>query len=332
MSTRLRVREPAALACLLALALSTVFGGTAATSAAAIEPAITRPAAAAATTTFDDEFNKPAGTPADTGKWQLHTGDNVNNREREYYTTSTRNAAQDGKGHLVITARKENPANYQCWYGTCQYTSARLNTAGEFTQAYGHFEARMKLPRGQGMWPAFWMLGNNIGSAGWPMSGEIDIMENVGFEPGTVHGTIHGPGYSGANGIGSAYTLPGGQRFADGFHTFAVDWAPNKVTWSVDGVAYETRTPADVGGNEWVFDHPFYLILNLAVGGYWPGDPNASTVFPQQLLVDYVRVTAGNDANSLTGRITGVAGNSTNGTAARLGDNSGATHQNWSAP
>ena len=141
------------------------------------------------------------------------------------------------------------------------------------------------------MWPAFWMLGNDIGSAGWPNSGEIDIMENVGFEPGTVHGTIHGPGYSGSGGIGAGYTLPGGAHFADAFHTFAVDWAPNSITWSVDGNVYQTRTPADLNGNRWVFDHPFYIILNLAVGGYWPGDPDGSTPFPQQLVVDYVHVT-----------------------------------------
>src|SRR5205823_908279 len=120
-----------------------------------------------------------------------------------------------------------------CWNGPCQYTSARMNTAGRFTQTYGRFEARIQIPRGQGMWPAFWMLGDNIGSVGWPASGEVDIMENVGFEPGTVHGTIHGPGYSGAGGVGAGYSLPGGGAFADGFHTFAVDWSPNSISWSV---------------------------------------------------------------------------------------------------
>src|SRR6478735_7230969 len=197
----------------------------------------------------------------------------------------------DGAGHLVITARKENPGNYQCWYGRCEYTSARLNTSGKFSTTYGRVEARMKIPRGQGIWPAFWMLGSDIGSVGWPNSGEIDIMENVGFEPGTVHGTLHGPGYSGSGGIGAGYTLPGGAAFADDFHTFAVDWAPDSITWSVDGTVYQTRTPADLNGNDWVFDKPFFLILNLAVGGYWPGDPDGSTAFPQQLVVDYVRVT-----------------------------------------
>src|SRR3954453_10427254 len=120
---------------------------------------------------FEDNFDGPAGAGPDGGKWVLETGDNINNHERQYYTTSTSNAALDGQGNLVITARRENPANYQCWYDTCQYTSARLSTPGKFTQAYGHFESRMKLPRGQGMWPAFWMLGGS----NWPADGEIDI-------------------------------------------------------------------------------------------------------------------------------------------------------------
>ncbi|MFJ4715901.1 family 16 glycosylhydrolase [Streptomyces sp. NPDC088785] len=245
----------------------------------------------AAAATFSDEFDGPAGSAVDGAKWQTETGDNVNNHERQYYTAGTSNAALDGQGHLVITARKENPSNYQCWYGTCEYTSARLNTSGRFSTTHGHVEARMKIPRGQGIWPAFWMLGDDIGSVGWPNSGEIDVMENVGFEPSTVHGTIHGPGYSGSGGIGAAYSLPNGQAFADDFHTFAVDWSPNEIRWSVDGTVYQTRTPADVGGNQWVFEKPFFVILNLAVGGYWPGDPDGSTQFPQQLVVDYVRVS-----------------------------------------
>jgi len=188
----------------------------------------------------------------------------------------------------VITARKENPANYNCWYGRCEYTSARLNTAGKFTQTYGRFEARMKLPRGASMWPAFWALGQDIGSVGWPNCGEIDFMENIGREPNTVHGTLHGPGYSGAGGIGAAYNGP---VFADGFHTFTVEWRPNQIQWFVDGNHFQTRTPADLNGNRWVFDHPFFMILNLAVGGNWPGPPDGNTRFPQQLVIDYVRVT-----------------------------------------
>nr|WP_040406025.1 glycoside hydrolase family 16 protein [Amycolatopsis nigrescens] len=280
--TKRRLRTGLTLAVVaLTAAAGTLLAATPAGSTTGSSPDI-------AATTFADEFNGPAGSAVDGGKWQLETGDNVNNHERQYYTNSTNNAAMDGQGNLVITARKENPANYNCWYGRCEYTSARLNTAGKFTQTYGHFEARIKMSHGQGIWPAFWMLGNDIGSAGWPTCGELDIMENIGREPNTVHGTLHGPGYSGSGGIGAAYNGP---RFADGFHTFAVDWAPDSITWSVDGNVYQRRTPADLNGNRWVFDHPFFLILNLAVGGYWPGDPDGSTTFPQQLVIDYVRVT-----------------------------------------
>ncbi|WP_217545120.1 glycoside hydrolase family 16 protein [Streptomyces sp. GbtcB6] len=291
--------------------------------------------AGAAAVTFSDTFDGAAGSAVNSSKWTLETGDNVNNHEREYYTSGTNNAALDGQGHLVITAKKENPANYQCWYGTCQYTSARLNTSGKFSAQYGHVEARMKIPRGQGMWPAFWMLGTDIGSVGWPNSGEIDVMENVGYEPSTIHGTIHGPGYSGSNGIGAAYSLSNGQAFADAFHTFAVDWAPNSIKWSVDGVVYQTRTPADVGSNTWAFNKPFFLILNLAVGGYWPGDPDSSTAFPAQLVVDSVSVTTSDTAagvaiKGLAGKCVDVAGaNTANGTPVDLYDCNGTAAQQW---
>lgn len=326
------------LSVLSVLALATVTTGLAqGTPASAPPTAAPASAAAPAALTFADEFDGPAGSAVDGGKWRIETGDNVNNHERQYYTAGNRNAALDGQGHLVITARRENPANYQCWYGRCEYTSARLNTAGRFTQTYGHVEARLKVPRGQGMWPAFWMLGNDIGQVGWPNSGEIDVMENVGFEPSTVHGTLHGPGYSGSGGIGAAYSLPGGQAFADAFHTFAVDWAPDSVTWSVDGTVYQRRTPADLGGRTWVFDKPFFLILNLAVGGYWPGDPDGSTVFPQQLVVDHVRVTTSDSRPGTAGPVTGLGGkcvdiagaNSGNGTPVQLYDCNGTAAQQW---
>ena len=314
--------------CLFA-ALSAALVGSAAVGPAR---AGTAAPAAAAVTTFSDTFDGPAGSGVDGSKWSMETGDNVNNHERQYYTSGTKNATLDGQGHLVITARKENPAGYQCWYGSCQYTSARLNTAGKFNAQYGHVEARMKIPRGQGMWPAFWMLGTPVN---WPDSGEIDVMENVGFEPSTVHGTIHGPGYSGSGGIGAAYSPPGGQAFADAFHTFAVDWAPDSITWSVDGNVYQRRTPADLGGKTWVFNKPFFLILNLAVGGYWPGDPDGSTRFPQQLVVDSVSVTTSDSAagvpiRGLAGKCVDVAGaNSANGTPVQLYDCNGTAAQAW---
>ncbi len=283
-------RPARALVTILAAAAVTVPAG-----AAGADPGPPEGADAAAVT-FSDDFEGPAGSAPDSSKWRHEIGngpDGWGNWERQYYTGGTDNVALDGDGHLVITARQENPGGYQCWYGNCDYTSAKLTTAQTFTQAYGHFEARMKLPRGQGIWPAFWMLGEDFDRVGWPDSGEIDIMENVGHEPGTVHGTLHGPGYSGGGGIGGAYTLPGGQHFADDFHTFAVDWSPGRIAWSVDGTVYQVRTPADVGGNDWVFEHPFYMIMNVAVGGEWPGDPDGSTSFPQRLVIDYVHVSAG---------------------------------------
>ncbi|MCS0637792.1 family 16 glycosylhydrolase [Streptomyces sp. LP05-1] len=295
------------------------------------------PAISPRAVTFEDTFDGPAGSPVNGAKWQIETGDNVSNHERQYYTAGNANAALNGQGQLVITARRENPGNYQCWYGRCEYTSARLNTAGRFTTTYGHVEARMKVPRGQGMWPAFWMLGNDIGQVGWPASGEIDIMENVGFEPRSVHGTLHGPGYSGGEGIGAGYTLPNGQNVADAFHTFAVDWSPEAITWSVDGAVYQRRTPADLGGRQWVFNKPFFVILNLAVGGYWPGDPDGSTVLPQQLLVDHVRVTtsdgpapAAGTLRGLAGKCLDVAGSATaNGTPVQLYGCNGTAAQRW---
>jgi beta-glucanase (GH16 family) len=239
-------------------------------------------------TTFADEFNGAAGSAVDQTKWRFEIGNNNgNNHEWQYYTNRTQNASMDGQGHLVITARRENPGNFNCWNGRCQYTSARMNTRATFTQTYGHFEIRMKMSTGQGMWPAFWMMGTTGG--GWPNNGEIDVMENIGREPNTVHGTIHGPGYSGAGGIGAGFSGP---RFSDGFHTFRLDWAPNSLVWSVDNTVYQRRSPADLGGRRWVYnDRPFFMLLNLAVGGDWPGAPNGSTPMPNTIVIDYVRVT-----------------------------------------
>jgi beta-glucanase (GH16 family) len=241
---------------------------------------------------WSDEFNGPSGSAVDSTKWVFDIGGSGwGNNELEYYTNSTRNASMDGNGNLVITAIKETlPRKNRCWYGQCQYSSARIKTKMKFEQSYGRFEARIQVPYGQGLWPAFWMLGNNIDAVSWPNCGEIDIMENIGREPSTVHGTIHGPGYSGANGIGAAYVLPSG-AFSDGFHVFAVEWEPNAIRWYVDGNLYQSRTPADLpGGAVWIFDHPFFMLLNVAVGGFWPGSPDATTTFPQRMYVDYVRV------------------------------------------
>ncbi|MCI4065951.1 lectin [Micromonospora sp. R77] len=319
---------------LAAVALASV-GLTVALTATTGSPAQAGPG----TVTWSDDFTGAAGSPPDAGRWRYDTGGGGwGNNELEYYTSSTRNAALDGNGNLVITARRENPAGYTCWYGSCQYTSARLLTNGTFSQAYGRFEARIKIPRGQGMWPAFWMLGNDIATNPWPNNGEIDIMENIGAQPSTVYGTIHGPGYSGAGGLGGSTSLPGGQALADAFHTYTVDWAPDSITWYLDGVAYSRKTPADAGGNRWVFDHPFFLIMNVAVGGNWPGSPDGSTAFPQQMVVDYVRVQAWDNGGGTAGQIVGygnkcvdVAGaNTANGTPIQLWTCNGTAAQRWS--
>jgi beta-glucanase (GH16 family) len=240
------------------------------------------------TLVWSDEFDGREKT-VDVSKWVIETGGGgFGNEELEYYTARPQNV-QIRKGKLVITALKEK---YTGPDGvTREYTSARMKTLGKFSRAYGRFEARIKIPRGQGLWPAFWMMGDDIDKVGWPDDGEIDIMENIGKEPSTVHGTIHGPGYSGADGIGDAYSLPRNRRFADGFHLFAVEWEPEVIRFYTDGHLYATRTPRDLpAGKKWVFNHPFFIILNVAVGGNWPGNPDASTVFPQTMLVDFVRV------------------------------------------
>jgi beta-glucanase (GH16 family) len=238
---------------------------------------------------WSDEFNGPNGSAPDSSKWVLETGGNGwGNQELEYYTARPRNAFQED-GNLVIRAIAEKYSGDGKI--SRDYTSARLKTQGKFSQAYGRFEARIKIPRGQGLWPAFWMLGADIDKVQWPKCGEIDIMENIGKEPYLVHGTIHGPGYSGEKAIGNLYALSGEEKYADDFHIYAVEWKPREIRFYVDDHLYETRTPADLPkGAKWVYNHPFFLILNVAVGGGWPGNPDATTIFPQTMLVDYVRV------------------------------------------
>ncbi len=241
------------------------------------------------TLVWSDEFNGPDGSSVDRSKWVVETGgDGWGNQELEYYTDRSENASVHD-GNLVIRAL---PEKYTGPDGVKRnYTSARLKTFGKFSQTYGRFEARIKIPYGQGMWPAFWMLGDDIDKVGWPACGEIDIMENIGKEPAIIHGSIHGPGYVGGAGIEAPYTLSAKQRFADDFHIFAIEWDTESISFYVDKDLYVRRTRADLKpGWKWVFDKPFFLILNLAVGGDWPGNPDETTVFPQPMLVDYVRV------------------------------------------
>lgn len=230
---------------------------------------------------WQDEFDGPEGQIPDPQKWTHDIGTDWGNAQLEYDTDRPENASLDGNGNLVITARKEN-------YEGEAYTSARLVTRGLFERTYGRFEARIQLPWGQGLWPAFWLLGANIEEVGWPQCGEIDIMEYQGQNPSTLHGSLHGPGYSGASALTRIYHLVN-DRFDTGFHTFAVEWTEDEIRWFVDGQRYNTITRSEVPG-EWVYDHPFYIILNVAVGGHWVGAPNAETEFPQRMRVDYVRV------------------------------------------
>jgi beta-glucanase (GH16 family) len=247
------------------------------------------------TLSWSDEFEGDDGSAVDASKWNHDTGGSGwGNQELEYYTADSANAQQIG-GNLVITAKTEGASEHSCWNGACQYTSARLLTSGKYSAAYGRVEARVKMPAGKGLWPAFWMLGDNIGSVGWPTCGEIDIMETVGSDITTNHGSMHGPGYSGGSPLTATIQLPGNVKLSDDFHIYAVEWAPDVVRFYVDAILYETRTPADIPpGTEWVYNHPFFLLLNVAVGGTWPGSPDASAHFPAQMSVDYVRVYTAN--------------------------------------
>lgn len=231
---------------------------------------------------LQEEFSTDGAPDSTIWSYDIGTGQNGwGNNELQYYTDRPENVVvKDGMLH--ITAVKEN-------YQGSAYTSARILTKGKFEQKYGRVEARIKLPWGKGIWPAFWMLGNDIDAVGWPQCGEIDIMEFRGQEPTITHGSIHGPGYSGGNPVTKSYDLVN-DRFDTGFHIFGIEWGPNYINYYVDDVLYNQITPADATG-EWVFDKPFFLILNVAVGGSFVGGaPNDETEFPQTMMVDYIRV------------------------------------------
>ena len=232
------------------------------------------------TLAWSDEFEGAAGERPNAAIWTPEVGTGWGNAQLEYDTDRTANAALDGAGNLVITARKEA-------FNGSAYTSARLTTAGKRAVQYGKVEARMKLPRGQGMWPAFWLLGANVATVGWPQSGEIYVMEYRGQEPGTVIGSLHGPGYSGGSAKTRRYT-PAASRFDNSFHVFTIEWTSERIDWFVDGTRYYGVGRSVPG--PWVFDHPFSILLNLAVGGNFVGAPNEFTPFPGEMVVDWVRV------------------------------------------
>jgi beta-glucanase (GH16 family) len=230
---------------------------------------------------MEDNFDTAGAVNSAIWTNDIGTGNNGwGNNELQYYTARPENIVVEN-GMLKITA-------INALYLGSNYTSAKILTKGKFDKKYGRFEARIKLPRGKGLWPAFWMLGANSDTVIWPDCGEIDIMEYLGDNPTTVLGTVHGPGYFGETAISKSYTLPN-NRFDNDFHIFGIEWGENYINYYVDDVLYNQITPKDVKG-AWVFNQPFYIIINMAVGGNLPGSPNGETVFPQSMLIDYVRV------------------------------------------
>ncbi len=268
---------------------------------------VPRPAyAQTGTLVWSDEFNGPANALPDSGKWTYDTGGGgFGNGELETYCSPSYttapcvagrpNAFQDGNGNLIIQVRRDSSG---------QWTSARLKTQGIYQPQYGQIEARIKYPVAAGLWPAFWMLGADIGSVGWPQSGEQDIMEWVqSYGPNTTSSTSHGPGYSGGNGIGARYTFPNGGRVDDGnYHTYGVVWSPNQLQYYRDSPTnvFFTLTPASLpSGTQWVFNNPFFLLLNYAVGsGGFPGATDGTTPASANMVVDYVRVYQNNGGSA----------------------------------
>ena len=245
---------------------------------------------------WSDEFDGPSGTRIDGTKWRYDTADGCRegicgwgNDEKEYYTDAPENSALNGRGQLTIVARRA-PPGLACHYGPCLYTSAKVTTRGKLVAAGGRVEARIRLPAGQGLWSAFWLLGDDVPARPWPQRGELDVMEHRGSDPITISSAVHGPGYSGATPFARALRL-GRASFTDDFHTFAIEWDIAHLRFFVDDVPYYeiTRDALERFG-ESVLDRSYFIILNLAVGGTFDGDPRSDAVFPATMLVDYVRV------------------------------------------
>ena len=238
-----------------------------------------------------EEFDGAAGSPPASATWTAQIGaGGWGCDQRQWYTDSPANASITAEGHLAIVARRHKVSDEPDSIPQGSITSARLITQHKVNLAHGRIAARIQVPAGIGTWPAFWMLGSNLDQVGWPACGEIDVMEHVGSEPTTVHGTVHAPGYSGLNGgIGKAYDT--GTDLASAFHVYAVDWAPQQITWLLDDTAYQHLTAADVPG-PWPFTHPFFLVINLAIGGAWPGNDTDQPSLPAHMLIDWIRVYA----------------------------------------
>ncbi|MDQ6757333.1 MAG: family 16 glycosylhydrolase [Bacteroidota bacterium] len=231
---------------------------------------------------WNDEFS---GTALDANTWNYELGNGSGgwgNHELEYYTNSTKNVFVCN-GNLIIEARKEA-------IGGFNYSSSRITTQNKKSFTYGRVDIRAKLPKGKGIWPALWMLGSNINTVGWPASGEIDIMELLGQEPSKMYSTLHYGASTATHGSkGNFYTLSG-SSFYDQFHVFSMDWKQDQIKLYVDNNLFLTVNKTDVGSSPYPFNAPFFFIFNVAVGGDWPGSPDATTTFPQRMIVDYVRV------------------------------------------
>jgi beta-glucanase (GH16 family) len=233
---------------------------------------------------WSEEFDGDPGAPADPRIWQMETGaGGWGNEELQYYTDGSENVFLDGAGHLAIVVRQPDPKLRDGRYSGCAYTSARLISKDRVALRYGLVKARIQVPDGRGIWPAFWMLGQDIDSAGWPQCGEIDVMEVLGQDPAVVHG----PGYSGAAGVTASHRA--GVSLAAGFHVYCVAWEPSRIRWYLDDQLYATVVPGDLRGRPWVFDHDCYLLINVAVGGTFPGNPDSTVTFPRTMLIDYIR-------------------------------------------
>ncbi|MFL5620923.1 MAG: family 16 glycosylhydrolase [Gemmatimonadaceae bacterium] len=282
------------------LALATLLACSSGGAPSTVAPIGTTPATPPAPTTWklawSDEFDGASGAPVDAAKWGHDLGDGCSsgicgwgNNEKEFYTNAPENVSLDGQGHLQIVARQA-PSGLTCYYGACRYTSGKITTRGKMTATPGRVEARLKLPAGQGLWPAFWMLGSGFPSVAWPACGELDIMENKGSAPSATSSAIHGPGYSGNTPFARVSQLPGGGVTSD-FHTYAVEWDAETVQFSVDSVLHYTVSQTDLlqYGNP-VLGNSYFVILDLAVGGQFDGDPRSDAIFPATMLVDWVRV------------------------------------------
>lgn len=237
---------------------------------------------------WSEEFDGTAGGPADPRTWRAETGGGGwGNAELQYYTGGSENAFLDGASNLALVVRQPEPRLREDRYGGCGYTSARLISKDRVALRYGLVQARIQVPDGRGIWPAFWMLGQDIDTAGWPQCGEIDVMEILGHDPEVVHATIHGPGYSGRAGVTASHRARA--SLAEAFHVYSVAWEPSRIRWYLDDQLYATVTPGGLRDRPWVFDHDFYLLINVAVGGTFPGNPDTSLTLPRTMLIDYIR-------------------------------------------